>query len=88
MLDQVPNMPFRSDAEYDGDKDGPHHSIELRYGAGPVICGALWQQAGIDRYGCLPMDEALVTVALDLAVASTLISKRFSSRWLAICPVT
>ncbi len=71
MLEQIAkHAGFAMTLECDGDLDiDPHHSIEdCAIALGQAIRGALGDKRGIGRYGfCLPMDEALVTVALDLS---------------------
>lgn len=55
----------------DGDTQvDDHHTVEdLGIVLGRALCGAVGDKAGIRRYGSclLPMDEALVQVALDLS---------------------
>jgi histidinol-phosphate aminotransferase/imidazoleglycerol-phosphate dehydratase/histidinol-phosphatase len=71
MLDQIAkHAGFALTLECEGDLEiDPHHSIEdCAIALGQAIRGALGDKRGIGRYGfCLPMDEALVTVALDLS---------------------
>lgn len=71
MLDQIAkHAGFALTVECKGDLEiDPHHSIEdCAIALGQAIRGALGNKSGISRYGfCLPMDEALVTVALDLS---------------------
>jgi len=71
MLDQIAKHGgFAMTLECDGDLHiDPHHTIEdCAIAIGQAIRGALGDKRGIGRYGfCLPMDEALVTVALDLS---------------------
>lgn len=56
-------------AEGDTHIDGHHVTEDLAITLGKAFADALGDKAGIRRYGAatLPMDEALVTVALDLS---------------------
>ena len=71
MLDQIAkHAGFALSLECDGDLHiDPHHTIEdCAIALGAALREALGDKRGIGRYGfCLPMDEALVTVALDLS---------------------
>ncbi len=71
MLDQIAkHAGFSMTLECDGDLHiDPHHTIEdCAIALGTALREALGDKRGIGRYGfCLPMDEALVTVALDLS---------------------
>jgi imidazoleglycerol phosphate dehydratase HisB len=71
MLDQIAkHAGFALSLECDGDLHiDPHHTIEdCAIALGTALREALGDKRGIGRYGfCLPMDEALVTVALDLS---------------------
>jgi imidazoleglycerol-phosphate dehydratase len=62
---------FDLEVELQGDLEvDAHHTLEdLGIGLGRAIKEALGEKAGIQRYGfyILPMDEALVRVALDLS---------------------
>ena len=71
MLDQIAKHAGISlQLECDGDLHiDPHHTIEdCAIALGVALRRALGDKLGIGRYGfCLPMDESLVTVALDLS---------------------
>jgi histidinol-phosphate aminotransferase/imidazoleglycerol-phosphate dehydratase/histidinol-phosphatase len=71
MLDQIAkHAGFSLQLECDGDLHiDPHHTIEdCAIALGVAIRSALGDKRGVGRYGfCLPMDESLVTVALDLS---------------------
>lgn len=56
-------------AEGDVEIDGHHTTEDLGIVLGEAVLAAVGDKAGIARYGAatLPMDEALVTVALDLS---------------------
>ncbi len=62
---------FDLEVELQGDLEvDAHHTLEdLGIGLGRAIKDALGEKAGIQRYGfyILPMDEALVSIALDLS---------------------
>ena len=62
-------MDLVVEAEGDTQIDGHHTTEDLGFVLGKAVTEALGDRAGIRRYGAatLPMDEALVTVALDLS---------------------
>lgn len=62
-------MDLTVEAEGDVHIDGHHLTEDLAITIGKAVADALGDKAGIRRYGSatLPMDEALVTVALDLS---------------------
>jgi imidazoleglycerol-phosphate dehydratase len=57
------------EAHGDTEIDGHHTTEDLGYVIGRAVAAALGERAGIRRYGSatLPMDEALVTAAIDLS---------------------
>jgi len=57
------------EAEGDTQIDGHHTTEDLGFVIGKAVADALGDRAGIRRYGSatLPMDEALVTAAIDLS---------------------
>ena len=72
MLEQVARhgaFDLEVDAQGDIEIDGHHTTEDLGIALGSAVLEALGDKAGIRRYGSatLPMDEALVTVALDLS---------------------
>jgi len=71
MLDQIAKHAGISlELDCDGDLHiDPHHTVEdCAIALGVALRRALGDKLGIGRYGfCLPMDESLVTVALDLS---------------------
>jgi imidazoleglycerol-phosphate dehydratase len=72
MLEQLPRHgAFDLEVRARGDVhiDGHHTTEDLALVLGKALLDALGDRAGIRRYGSatLPMDEALVTVALDLS---------------------
>jgi imidazoleglycerol-phosphate dehydratase len=62
-------MDIEVEAEGDVHVDGHHLTEDLAITLGKAVAEALSDKRGIRRYGAatLPMDEALVTVALDLS---------------------
>ncbi|MGF1469964.1 MAG: imidazoleglycerol-phosphate dehydratase HisB [Sandaracinaceae bacterium] len=62
-------LDLEVEAEGDTHIDGHHTTEDLALTLGQAIAQALGDRAGIRRYGAatLPMDEALLTVALDLS---------------------
>jgi len=72
MLDQIARhglFDLKVEAEGDVEIDGHHTTEDLGIVLGAAVLQALGDKAGIARYGeaTLPMDEALVTCALDLS---------------------
>jgi imidazoleglycerol-phosphate dehydratase len=72
MVEQIARhgaFDLRVVAEGDVEIDGHHTTEDLGIVLGKAVLEALGDRAGIRRYGSatLPMDEALVTVALDLS---------------------
>jgi imidazoleglycerol-phosphate dehydratase len=72
MLEQLPRhgmMDLTLKAEGDVHIDGHHTTEDIGIVLGQAVREALGERRGIRRYGSatLPMDEALVTVALDLS---------------------
>ena len=77
MLEQIARhgaIDMKVRAQGDVDVDGHHTTEDLGLVLGSAIAQALGERRGIRRYGSatLPMDEALVTVALDLSGRSLL----------------
>ncbi len=72
MIEQLPRhglFDLEVDCTGDVDIDGHHTTEDLGIVLGRAFLDALGDRKGITRYGAatLPMDEALVTVALDLS---------------------
>jgi imidazoleglycerol-phosphate dehydratase len=72
MLEQIPRHgAFDLDVRAKGDVhiDGHHTTEDVAIVLGKAVLDALGTRAGIRRYGSatLPMDDALVTVALDVS---------------------
>jgi len=72
MVDQLARhglFDLTVDAKGDVEIDGHHTTEDLGIVLGTAVARALGDKAGIARYGeaTLPMDEALVTCALDLS---------------------
>jgi imidazoleglycerol-phosphate dehydratase len=72
MLDQIARhgaIDLSVHAEGDVDIDGHHTTEDIGIVLGKAVLDALGERKGIRRYGSatLPMDEALVTAALDLS---------------------
>src|SRR6185437_16222414 len=72
MLDQIARhglFDLTVEARGDVEIDGHHTTEDLAIVLGAAVLSALGAKAGIARYGeaTLPMDEALVTCALDLS---------------------
>ena len=72
MLEQIArhgSMDLRISAEGDVEIDGHHTTEDVGIVLGAAVLEALADRAGIRRYGSatLPMDEALVTAAIDLS---------------------
>ena len=72
MLDQIGrhgSFDLTIEAEGDVEIDGHHTTEDIGIVLGSAVLQALGDRSGIRRYGSatLPMDEALVTAALDLS---------------------
>jgi imidazoleglycerol-phosphate dehydratase len=72
MLEQIARhglFDLEVDASGDVEIDGHHTTEDLGIGLGKAVLQALGDRKGIQRYGAatLPMDEALVRVAMDLS---------------------
>jgi imidazoleglycerol-phosphate dehydratase len=72
MLEQLPRhglFDLKVVARGDIEIDGHHTTEDIAIVLGKALAQALGERRGIRRYGAatLPMDEALVTVALDLS---------------------
>lgn len=72
MLDQIArhgSFDLEVDADGDVEIDGHHTTEDLGIVLGKAVLQALGDRKGIQRYGAatLPMDEALVRVAMDLS---------------------
>lgn len=72
MLEQIPRhgcIDLVVEAEGDVEIDGHHTTEDLGIVLGKAVLDALGERRGIRRYGSatLPMDEALVTCAMDLS---------------------
>lgn len=72
MLEQLARhsgIDLEVEATGDVHIDGHHTSEDVGIALGQAVAKALGERAGIRRYGSatLPMDEALVTVAIDLS---------------------
>jgi len=72
MLDQIGrhgSFDLTVEAEGDVEIDGHHTTEDIGIVLGSAVLQALGDRSGIRRYGSatLPMDEALVTAALDLS---------------------
>lgn len=72
MLEQIPRhgaFDLEVNAKGDVEIDGHHTTEDLALVLGKAFLDALGDRKGIRRYGSatLPMDEALVTVAVDLS---------------------
>ncbi|HEY3234719.1 MAG TPA: imidazoleglycerol-phosphate dehydratase HisB [Polyangiaceae bacterium] len=72
MLEQLARhgaLDLHVDAQGDVNIDGHHTTEDVGIVLGQAVLDALGERAGIRRYGwaTLPMDEALVTAAIDLS---------------------
>lgn len=72
MIEQIPRhgcIDLFVEAEGDVEIDGHHTTEDLGIVLGKAVLDALGERRGIRRYGSatLPMDEALVTCAMDLS---------------------
>jgi imidazoleglycerol-phosphate dehydratase len=72
MLEQIArhgSIDLKISAQGDTEIDGHHTTEDIGITLGKAVLDALGDRAGIRRYGSatLPMDEALVTAALDLS---------------------
>ncbi len=98
MLDQVARhglFDLTVRAEGDVEIDGHHTTEDLGIVLGQAVAQALGDKAGIARYGeaTLPMDEALVTCALDLSGRAFFVGRlplpkaKLGSWDVELCPV-
>jgi imidazoleglycerol-phosphate dehydratase len=98
MLDQIARhglFDLTVEAKGDVEIDGHHTTEDLGITIGEAVLAALGDKTGIARYGdaTLPMDEALVTCALDLSgrpffVSRVPLPKAKLGTWdVELCPV-
>ncbi|MFC1641214.1 imidazoleglycerol-phosphate dehydratase HisB [Myxococcota bacterium] len=78
MLEQVARhggLDLMVRAQGDAEVDGHHTTEDLGFVLGKAVLGAVGSACGIRRYGAatLPMDEALVTAAIDLSARPLLV---------------
>jgi imidazoleglycerol-phosphate dehydratase len=98
MLDQIARhglFDLEIEAEGDVEIDGHHTTEDVGITLGAAVLSALGDKRGLTRYGeaTLPMDEALVTCALDLSgrpffVSRVPLPKAKIGTWdVELCPV-
>jgi imidazoleglycerol-phosphate dehydratase len=98
MLDQIARhglFDLEIEAEGDVEIDGHHTTEDVGITLGAAVIAALGDKRGLTRYGeaTLPMDEALVTCALDLSgrpffVSRVPLPKAKIGTWdVELCPV-